>query len=208
NSHLIKSNMKRNMVTVLNKGMNKTLKELYTINTKKMNIELKRLQVWFLTGSQDLYGEETLREVAVHAAEIAGYLSAHEKIPVEVVYKPIVKNSDEIYNTIGEANATRECIGWVTCMHTVSPAKMWIRGLKALQKPLLHLHTQYNRDIPWETMDMDFMNLNQSAHGDREFGHIVTRLNIGRKVVTGHWQDEEVIDRINVWTRAAAAWHD
>lgn len=173
-----------------------------------MNITLNKLQVWFLTGSQDLYGEDTLREVAVHAAEIAGYLSAHEKIPVEVVYKPIVKNSDEIYNTIVEANSTRECVGLVTWMHTFSPAKMWIRGLKALQKPLLHLHTQYNRDIPWETMDMDFMNLNQSAHGDREFGHIVTRLNIGRKVVTGHWQDEEVIDRINVWTRAAAAWHD
>jgi len=141
-----------------------------------MNITLNKLQVWFLTGSQDLYGEETLREVAVHAEEIAAYLSNHEGIPVEVVYKPIVKNSDEIYQTIVDANAARECIGLITWMHTFSPAKMWIRGLKALQKPLLHLHTQYNRDIPWETMDMDFMNLNQSAHGAREFGHIVTRL--------------------------------
>lgn len=173
-----------------------------------MNIELNRLQVWFLTGSQDLYGEDTLQQVALNAEEIARYISNHKKIPVEVVYKPIVKNSDEIYQTIVHANSTSECIGLITWMHTFSPAKMWIRGLKALQKPLLHLHTQHNRDIPWGAIDMDFMNLNQSAHGDREFGHIVTRLNISRKVVTGHWQDEDVIERINVWSRAAAAWHD
>lgn len=173
-----------------------------------MNIDLKAFEVWFVTGSQDLYGEQTLLEVAEHATEIARYLSAHENIPVQVVYKPIVKNSEEIYNTIAQANAQTNCVGIITWMHTFSPAKMWIRGLQALQKPLLHLHTQYNRDIPWDTMDMDFMNLNQSAHGDREFGHIVSRLNIPRKVVTGHWQDEEVVERMNVWARAAAAWQD
>lgn len=171
-------------------------------------IDLKQLQVWFITGSQDLYGEETLKQVAAHAEEIAGYLTAHDNIPVQVAYKPIVKNSEEIYDTIIAANADTSCIGLIAWMHTFSPAKMWIRGLKALQKPLLHLHTQYNQDIPWDSMDMDFMNLNQSAHGDREFGHIVTRLNINRKVVTGHWKDEEVLERINVWARAAAAWHD
>lgn len=173
-----------------------------------MNIDLKKLEVWFITGSQDLYGEETLRQVALHAEEVTQYFSTNSEIPVQVVYKPIVKNSEEIYSTLTAANAAANCIGVITWMHTFSPAKMWIRGLQALQKPLLHLHTQYNRDIPWNTMDMDFMNLNQSAHGDREFGHIVTRLNIGRKVVTGHWKDEEVIARINVWVRAAAAWHD
>lgn len=173
-----------------------------------MNINLKELEVWFVVGSQDLYGEETLRKVAVHAEEIAHYLSSHEVIPVQIIYKPIVKNTDEIYETLVAANQEKNCIGIITWMHTFSPAKMWIRGLKALQKPLLHLHTQYNRDIPWSSIDMDFMNLNQSAHGDREFGHIVTRLNIGRKVVTGYWQDEEVLERISVWSRAAAGWHD
>src|SRR5699024_6339444 len=173
-----------------------------------MNIDLNSLQVWFITGSQDLYGEETLYEVALHAEEISDYLSAHEDIPVKVIYKPVVKNCNEIYNIIMEANYTKECIGIITWMHTFSSAKMWIRGLKALQKPLLHLHTQYNRDIPWETMDMDFMNLNQSAHGDREFGHIVTRLNIARKVITGYWKDKEVTNGIKVWIRAAMAWDD
>lgn len=173
-----------------------------------MNINLKDLEIWFITGSQDLYGEDTLRQVAANAKEIADHLDNHQGIPVRVVYKPIVKNSDEIYQVIAAANNTSNCIGLVTWMHTFSPAKMWIRGLKALQKPLLHLHTQYNRDIPWDTIDMDFMNLNQSAHGDREFGHIVSRLNIARKVVTGHWQDEEVVERINVWARAAAGWYD
>lgn len=173
-----------------------------------MNINLKELEVWFIVGSQDLYGEETLRQVAVHATEIANYLDAQTVIPVTVKYKPIVKNTDEIYETLTAANNEKNCIGVITWMHTFSPAKMWIRGLKALQKPLLHLHTQYNQDIPWNGIDMDFMNLNQSAHGDREFGHIVSRLKIGRKVVTGHWQDVEVLERINVWARAAAGWHD
>src|SRR5690606_23311981 len=112
------------------------------------------------------------------------------------------------FQTITHANTTANCIGLITWMHTFSPAKMWIRGLGALKKPLLHLHTQFNRDIPWSTIDMDFMNLNQSAHGDREFGFIVSRMRINRKVVTGFWQDEDVLQKINIWARAAAAWHD
>ncbi|WP_238387145.1 L-arabinose isomerase [Sphingobacterium olei] len=169
---------------------------------------MNKLQVWFITGSQDLYGPETLAQVAKHAEEVANYFNDSQIIPVQVIYKPIVKNTEEIYDTILAANTDKNCIGIITWMHTFSPAKMWIRGLNILNKPLLHLHTQYNRDIPWSTMDMDFMNLNQSAHGDREFGFIVSRLRINRKVVTGHWQDEEVSNKINVWARAAAAWHD
>ena len=171
-------------------------------------IDIKQLEVWFLTGSQHLYGEETLKQAAAHAEEIAQYLDHAQQIPVTIVFKPIVKTSEEIYAAIAAANQTPACIGIITWMHTFSPGKMWIRGLNILQKPLLHLHTQYNRDIPWDTIDMDFMNLNQSAHGDREFGHIVSKLRINRKVVTGHWKEEDVIDQINVWSRAAAAWHD
>lgn len=170
-------------------------------------IELKQLEVWFVTGSQDLYGPETLRQAADHAEEIAVYLN-NSKIPVSIVYKPIVKNADEIYQTIADANNSQQCIGLITWMHTFSPAKMWIRGLGILKKPLLHLHTQFNRDIPWGSIDMDFMNLNQSAHGDREFGFIVSRMRMRRKVVTGYWQEEDVIEKIAIWTRAAAAWHD
>ncbi|MFB2119244.1 L-arabinose isomerase [Parapedobacter sp. 2B3] len=171
-------------------------------------IDLKQLEVWFLTGSQHLYGEETLKQAAVHAEEIAGYLNRAAQVPVAIVFKPIVKTSDEIYDAIAAANHTPACIGIITWMHTFSPGKMWIRGLNILRKPLLHLHTQYNRDIPWDTIDMDFMNLNQSAHGDREFGHIVSKLRINRKVVTGHWKEEDVVSQIDVWARAAAAWHD
>lgn len=171
-------------------------------------VNLKNYEVWFLTGSQHLYGEETLRQASVHAKEIANHLDQSAKIPVKVVFKPIVKTSEEIYAAIAEANQQPNCIGIITWMHTFSPAKMWIRGLKSLKKPLLHLHTQYNRDIPWNEIDMDFMNLNQSAHGDREFGHIVSKLRINRKVVTGYWKDEEVINQINIWVRAAAAWND
>ncbi len=171
-------------------------------------INLKNLEIWFLTGSQHLYGAETLRQAAAHAEEIVKYLNQSDQIAVKLVSKPILKTSDEIYTTIANANHSPNCIGIITWMHTFSPAKMWIRGLNILNKPLLHLHTQYNRDIPWDSIDMDFMNLNQSAHGDREFGHIVSKLRINRKVVTGYWQDPEVIDQIHVWARAAAAWHD
>lgn len=169
---------------------------------------LKDLEVWFVTGSQDLYGEETLKQVAVHSQQIAASLNGAGVIPVSVVFKPTVKSPEEIYAVCAEANASAKCIGIITWMHTFSPAKMWIRGLSILKKPLLHLHTQFNRDIPWGEIDMDFMNLNQSAHGDREFGHIMSRMRLKRKVVVGHWQDPVVLDRINAWTRAAAGWND
>ncbi|MBT1685931.1 L-arabinose isomerase [Dawidia soli] len=169
---------------------------------------LKTLEVWFLTGSQFLYGEETLRQVAAHSEEIARTLDAAPAIPVRVVYKPVLKTPEEIYQVCQEANRHAACIGLVAWMHTFSPAKMWIGGLKILQKPLLHLHTQFNRDIPWSGIDMDFMNLNQSAHGDREFGFIMSRMRLERKVVVGHWQDAYVHERLNVWMRAAAGWHD
>ncbi len=171
-------------------------------------IDLKQFEVWFITGSQHLYGEETLRQVAEHSQQLAKSLDTASQIPVRVVFKPTVKTPDEIYETIREANNSANCIGLITWMHTFSPAKMWIRGLSILQKPLLHLHTQFNRDIPWNAIDMDFMNLNQSAHGDREFGFMVSRMRLNRKVVVGHWQDEEVLEQINAWTRAAAGWHD
>lgn len=173
-----------------------------------MTHDLKKLEIWFLTGSQHLYGEETLKQVAEHAKNIATSLNKNARIPVAITFKPVLTTPDAIYQMILEANAARNCIGLICWMHTFSPAKMWIRGLNILQKPLLHLHTQYNRDIPWASIDMDFMNLNQSAHGDREFGFIGSRMRLNRKVIVGHWQDEEVIKRIEVWSRVAAGWHD
>ena len=171
-------------------------------------IDLKKLEVWFVTGSQDLYGKETLDTVAEHSATITTYLNQAPEIPVRVVYKPTVKSADEIFAVMQAANNESNCIGVIAWMHTFSPAKMWIGGLKILKKPLLHFHTQFNRDIPWATMDMDFMNLNQSAHGDREFGFIMSRMRINRKVVVGHWQDHESLNKINGWIRAAAGWND
>ena len=170
--------------------------------------DLKKLEVWFVTGSQHLYGEETLRQVAEHAQTVARALDTSAKIPVRVIFKPVVKTPDEVYHLCSAANTDANCIGIVAWMHTFSPAKMWIRGLQSLQKPMCHLHTQFNRDIPWGEIDMDFMNLNQSAHGDREFGFMVSRLRLNRKVVVGHWQDPEVHERLNVWMRAAAARFD
>ncbi|MDN3581456.1 L-arabinose isomerase [Mucilaginibacter flavus] len=171
-------------------------------------IDLKTFEVWFITGSQNLYGEETLKKVAEHSQEIAAGIDATGNIPVRVVYKPVVKSTEEIYETLQAANVAENCIGIITWMHTFSPAKMWIRGLSILKKPMLHLHTQYNRDIPWSSIDMDFMNLNQSAHGDREFGFMVSRMRMNRKVVVGHWQDPEALAQIETWTRAAAGWYD
>ena len=133
---------------------------------------MKGLEVWFATGSQHLYGDETLKQVAKHSTLIVKSLNEAESIPVKIVFKPVLKSTEEIYNLCQDANSAKNCIGLITWMHTFSPAKMWIGGLKILQKPLLHLHTQFNRDIPWSEIDMDFMNLNQSAHGDREFGFI------------------------------------
>ena len=171
-------------------------------------IDLKKLEVWFVTGSQHLYGPETLKTVAEHSKEIAAFFDKSTKIPVTVVFKPVMTGPDEITNICIEANTARNCIGVITWCHTFSPSKMWINGLKILNKPLLHLHTQYNRDLPWGEIDMDFMNLNQAAHGDREHGFIMTRLRIERKVVVGHWQEDDVQERIGIWTRAAAAWDD
>lgn len=172
------------------------------------NSPLANCEVWFVVGSQHLYGEDTLKKVAEHAQEMATYFHNTDTIPVDVIFKPVAKTTEEVYAVCTEANNAKSCIGIITWMHTFSPAKMWINGLKILQKPLLHLHTQYNRDIPWGEIDMDFMNLNQSAHGDREFGHINSRLKTKRKVVTGYWQDKNVIGQIATWTRVAAAWHD
>ena len=153
-------------------------------------------EVWFLTGSQELYGDEVLRQVDEHAREIAGALDSEAAIPVRVAHRPVVKNAESIREVCLEANAAEACVGVIAWMHTFSPAKMWIAGLASLQKPLLHLHTQFNRDLPWAEIDMDFMNLNQSAHGDREFGFMETRMGLRRKTVVGHWSDPAVVERI------------
>jgi len=171
-------------------------------------IDFRQFQVWFVTGSQPLYGHELLDQVAEHAQEIVQALSHSAQIPVGVVFKPVVTTPEAIQALCLEANAAPHCIGLITWMHTFSPAKMWSAGLAALKKPFLHFHTQFNRDIPWATIDMDFMNLNQSAHGDREFGYIGSRMRLNRKVVVGHWQAEDVQARLGVWARAACAWHD
>ena len=171
-------------------------------------VDLKTLELWFVTGSQHLYGEETLKQVASHSEQITAAFNSADKIPVTIVFKPTVTTPEEIYRICQEANAAKNCIGIIAWMHTFSPAKMWIGGLKILQKPLLHLHTQFNRDIPWSEIDMNFMNLNQSAHGDREFGFIMTRMRLNRKVVVGHWQNEKVLAQIDAWSRAALGWND
>ncbi len=170
--------------------------------------DLGSLEVWFVTGSQHLYGPEVLKTVADHSKEIAQALSQSKEIPVKVVFKPVLTTPDAIHDLCVEANSAKNCIGLITWMHTFSPAKMWIAGLKALTKPFAHLHTQHNRALPWSTIDMNFMNLNQSAHGDREFGFIGTRMRLNRKVIVGFWQDAEVLAELGTWTRAAAAWHD
>ena len=169
---------------------------------------LNELEVWFITGSQHLYGEETLRQVDQNSREIADALNRSDSIPVKVIFKSVLTTPEEILALCQEANNAPGCIGLIAWMHTFSPAKMWIAGLKSLSRPFLHLHTQFNRDIPWESIDMDFMNLNQSAHGGREFGFIGSRMHIDRKVVVGHWTNAEVQAKVGVWTRAAAAWFD
>jgi L-arabinose isomerase len=171
-------------------------------------IELKQFEVWFVTGSQHLYGEETLKKVAEHSQTICNSLDSSAKISVRVVFKPVVKTPDEILTMLQQANLEKRCVGIIAWMHTFSPAKMWISGLKILQKPLLHFHTQFNSDIPWKDIDMDFMNLNQSAHGDREFGFILSRMRLNRKIVVGHWLDAKVHDRLDTWARAACGWND
>jgi len=158
-------------------------------------------EIWFLTGSQELYGQETLDQVAEHSREIAAHLDA--ALPVRVVCKPTLKGPDAIAQMCFEANAAPACVGVITWMHTFSPAKMWIRGLTHLTKPMAHLHTQHNRELPWSQIDMHFMNLNQSAHGDREFGFVVARLRLEHKIVVGHWRDSDVIGELEGWSRVA-----
>ncbi|HQG78404.1 MAG TPA: L-arabinose isomerase [Bacteroidales bacterium] len=162
-------------------------------------------ELWFVTGSQSLYGEETLKQVAEDSRTIAAALDNNHLMPARIVFKPVLTTSDAITKLCLEANSDQLCAGIITWMHTFSPAKMWIAGLSRLHKPMLHFHTQFNRDIPWKEIDMNFMNLNQSAHGDREFGYICSRLRLNRKVVTGHWQDNSVIGEIAAWVRSAVA---
>ncbi|MCD9874356.1 L-arabinose isomerase [Streptomyces guryensis] len=161
-------------------------------------------EVWFLTGSQGLYGEETLAQVAHQSQQIAERLDGSSRIPLRIVWKPVLTDADSIRRLCLEANAADHCVGVIVWMHTFSPAKMWIAGLSALDRPVLHLHTQYNLSLPWSSIDMHFMNLNQAAHGDREFAHIEARLGVNRKIVAGHATDARVVGRIAAWARAAA----
>lgn len=169
---------------------------------------LPSASIWFVTGSQHLYGPRTLQQVASNSGKITDGLNRSGKLPLPVVFKPVMKAPEEIRALVAEANADSHCAGLILWMHTFSPAKMWIGGLASLRKPFLHWHTQFNRDLPWSTIDMDFMNLNQAAHGDREAGHLHTRLRLARKVVVGHGSDAATLGEIGGWMRAALAWHD
>jgi len=168
----------------------------------------KAYEFWFITGSQLLYGEDVIRQVEENSKVIVNGLDNDSLVPFKLVFKSVVKDSDSIRKLVLEANANESCAGIITWMHTFSPSKMWISGLTALQKPYLHLATQFNRDIPWDTIDMDFMNLNQAAHGDREHGFITARLNVKQKVVMGHWENPEVRERIGSWMRTAVAFEE
>ena len=171
-------------------------------------IDFQPLEVWFVTGSQHLYGPKVLKQVDADAQRIVAGLDGSKDLPIKLVAKPVLTTPDSVTDLLAEANNARQCIGLVMWMHTFSPAKMWIAGLSRLTKPFCHLHTQFGRDIPWSSIDMDFMNLNQSAHGGREFGFIGSRLRKQRKVVVGHWKEKGVHAQLGVWMRAAAAWHD
>ena len=173
---------------------------------KANSTSLDRYEVWFLTGSQQLYGDDILKQVAAQSREIAAALNASSEVPVKLVWKPVLTDSEAIRRTALEANADDSVIGVTAWMHTFSPAKMWINGLDLLRKPLLHLHTQANRDLPWADIDFDFMNLNQAAHGDREFGYIQSRLGVPRKTVVGHVSNPEVARQLGAWQRASAGW--
>ncbi|MES2238718.1 MAG: L-arabinose isomerase [Bacteroidota bacterium] len=171
-------------------------------------IDISQKEIWFVVGSQELYGEETLRQVAVHSQKIAEDLDASSAIPVKIVYKDIVKSPSQITDVCLAANNNKNCIGIITWMHTFSPAKMWINGLSILKKPICHLHTQFNAEIPWSSIDMDFMNLTQSAHGDREFGFMMSRMRKKRKIVVGHWEDKRVQTKLGNWSRVALGWDE
>ncbi|MCR5716441.1 MAG: L-arabinose isomerase [Lachnospiraceae bacterium] len=164
---------------------------------------MKKYQFWFCTGSQDLYGDECLKKVAAHSQKMVEELNKTGKFPFELVWKPTLLSQEHIRRTLNEANMDENCAGVITWMHTFSPAKMWILGLKEFRKPLCHLHTQFNEELPYDTIDMDFMNENQSAHGDREYGHIVSRMGIERKIIVGHWSNERVQDQLASWMRTA-----
>jgi len=173
-----------------------------------MNNTFDQMEVWFVTGAQLLYGGDAVIAVDGHSNEMVKGLNESGNLPVKVVYKGTVNSAKEVTDTFKAANSNEKCIGIITWMHTFSPAKMWIHGLQELRKPLLHFHTQYNKEIPWNEIDMDFMNLNQSAHGDREFGHMVSRMRKNRKIVVGHWKDEKAQAKIATWMRVSAAWAD
>jgi L-arabinose isomerase len=171
-------------------------------------IDLKPLEAWFVTGSQHLYGDDVLKQVDKDSQAIVNGLGKSTDMPIKIVFKPVLTGPEAIQKICQEANNSPNCVGLITWMHTFSPAKMWIAGLTALKKPFVHFHTQFNRDIPWSTIDMDFMNLNQSAHGGREFGFICSRLRLGRTVIVGHWQDGRAVKQLARWARTACAWHD
>ncbi len=171
-------------------------------------MDFKDLEIWFVTGAQLLYGGDAVVSVDSHSSQMVEGLNKSGTLPIKVVYKGTVNSSKEVSKVFNEANVDDKCIGVITWMHTFSPAKMWIHGMKDYKKPLLHLHTQFNKEIPWNEIDMDFMNLNQSAHGDREFGHIVSRMRKNRKVVVGHWTDDAVHAKIAGWMRVCAGWAD
>ena len=176
---------------------------------REQGVKNKNLkEVWFVTGSQHLYGPEALARVAENSSVIAASLDGETVLPVQVAWKPVLTTADEILHLCREANRDPQCVGLIFWMHTFSPAKMWIAGLTALTKSFLHLHTQFNRELPYSTIDMDFMNLNQAAHGDREFGFITARLRLARKVVVGFWKDTETVAEIGAWTRAALGWNE
>jgi L-arabinose isomerase len=173
-----------------------------------MHNNISNHEVWFVTGSQHLYGPETLKQVDADSAAIVDGLNSSGRLPVKIVFKPVVKTPDEILDLCVQASSSKNCIGLVTWMHTFSPAKMWIAGLQALRVPYMHLHTQFHRDIPWSEIDMDYMNLHQSAHGGREFGFVNARMRKNRKVVVGHWKEESVQDQVADWCRTAIGWAD
>ena len=173
-----------------------------------MEKAFENLEVWFVTGAQLLYGGDAVVQVDGHSQQMVDGMNESGLLPVKLVYKGTANSSAEVVDVMSRAEAEPRCIGVITWMHTFSPAKMWIHGMQRLRKPLLHLHTQFNEEIPWNTMDMDFMNLNQSAHGDREFGHILARMRKGHKTVVGYWKDKKTLKHIAVWERVAAAWAD
>lgn len=171
-------------------------------------IDVSQKEIWFITGSQHLYGDETLKQVAQNSQEIAEGLDQSWLIPIKIVYKELVTTPEQITEVCSLANTNKNCIGIITWMHTFSPAKMWIHGLKILHKPICHLHTQFNAEIPWKSIDMDFMNLNQSAHGDRELGFMMTRMRKKRKIVVGHWKEESVQKKLGTWARVVLGWDE